>query len=71
MQILLFLLLSCHFIDKKEHVIFCGPDLLIIDDFGLNPFKGYEAEDIYEIVCEMQNNWQKTFCLFDFIYKGI
>jgi len=99
-------LLSCHFIDKKEHVIFCGPtgvgkthlaqaighqacrlgyavlfvkarkmfralykaradgswegriknyvkpDLLIIDDFGLNPFKGYEAEDIYEIVCE-------------------
>ena len=28
------------------------PYLLIIDDFGINPFKGYEAEDIYEIVCE-------------------
>jgi len=99
-------LLSCRFIDKREHVIFCGPtgvgkthlaqaighqacrlgyevlfvkarkmfralykaranaswesriktyvkpDLLIINDFGLNPFKGYEAEDIYEIVSE-------------------
>lgn len=31
---------------------YLGPDLLIIDDFGLRDFTPLQAEDFYELVCE-------------------
>lgn len=31
---------------------FLRPDLLILDDFGLRPLRGLEAEDLYEVISE-------------------
>jgi DNA replication protein DnaC len=36
----------------KRLANYLRPDLLILDDFGLKPLRGYEPEDLYEVINE-------------------
>lgn len=37
---------------ERRVATYLRPDLLILDDFGLKPLRGIEAEDFYEVVSE-------------------
>jgi DNA replication protein DnaC len=37
---------------ERRLTTYLRPDLLILDDFGLRPLRGHEAEDFYEVVSE-------------------
>jgi len=37
---------------EKRLANYLRPDLLILDDFGLKPLRGYEPEDFYEVINE-------------------